>query len=114
MTETSITELSRSWFLLIKDHLKLMRLESELAQVSLFPLLISGLTLTILAAILWMLLLVLMGYCLYLWGLTALMCILAVLMINVTALFICFLKFVSYKNRISFEHTRSRLKEIFK
>jgi len=114
MNEAGITDLSKSWFLLIKDHLKLMRLESELAQASIFPLLVSGLTMALFAVTLWVTLLILMGYGLYLSGSKPLMCILAVLMANVIAILISYIRFVSYKNRMSFEHTRSRLKEIFK
>lgn len=112
MEETNLKELGKSWFLLIKNHLKLMSLESALAQISLFPLLISGLALAIFVISFWFLLLGLAGYGLFLLGYKPILCLGALLIINLMAVLMSYMMIQSYKNRMRFPHTRARIKEM--
>lgn len=114
MTDADVKQIATSWFLLIKDHIKLLSLESELAQISVFPLLISGLTMTFFALTFWILLLIFIGYAFFIWGYSPIICLMIVLGINVFALIMSYFSILKYKNRMRFEHTRNRLKEILK
>jgi uncharacterized membrane protein YqjE len=112
MKENTLTEYGISLFSMAKEHAKLLSLESELAQISLFPLLISGLSLALFMATLWIMGLIIIGYGLYVLYSDLRICLAAVLIVNLAAIFISYVLIQRYKNRMRFKHTRARLKEI--
>jgi len=110
-TGSSLQQLGFAWFSLIKDQVKLFGLESKLAQISMVPLLISGVALFYIAITLWISIIALLGYGVFLWLHNVLFSLIAVLVLNIFAACLSFLFLLKYKNRMRFEHTRAALKE---
>lgn len=110
--ERSIEQLGTAWFSLIKNQAKVFALESELAHLSLFPLLMSMLAQILLSLSLWLSFMALVGFAVYQWKESVWLSLSALVLINLTTLLITRYAYHKYRRRMRFEQTRSSLKEL--
>jgi hypothetical protein len=90
----------------IKTFLSLIKLEARLAGLSIFPLLLNLCMLLIIFMSVWIAAMVLLGYCIFIWGESPLGAMASVLGINI-ALLLSLMKYLSFNLRkMSFEKTR--------
>lgn len=111
---TSLQQLGFAWFSLIKDQAKLFALESELAHISLFPLLMSGLALALFSITLWITLLITLGYGIYVYQNNVWISLLTIFMLNGIAIGLAFIKIKRYQQRMKFARTRESLRELLR
>lgn len=108
----SLQELGLAWLGLFKDQAKLVALESRLAQVSLIPLLISGLALALFTFSFWFVGLALLGTWIYHQGYALLPTLLIVFSVNFFMMMVAYFSACKYKKRVEFRRTRQSLREL--
>jgi uncharacterized membrane protein YqjE len=109
---TSLQELGLAWLGLFKDQAKLISLESRLAQISMIPLLISGLALALFSISVWFLGLAVLGAWIYNQGYALLPTLSIVFGANLVMMIFAYFSLCKYKKRMEFRRTRQSLREL--
>lgn len=111
---SSLERLGSAWIAIIKDQAKLFALESELAQLSCFPLLLSGLALALFTMSLWALILISVYYGMYLYTQNTTWSLLTVIGLNLILMILAFVSIRKHQARMQFKHSRAALKELLR
>lgn len=105
---SALKEYGAAWFQLIKDHFNLFLLEAQLTKLSIFPLIMCSAISLILSSILWMIILILIGYMTYRLSLNLLLSLLVVLGVNVLVLVVALIFTNRFYHNVGFEKTRKQ------
>ncbi len=110
----SLQQLGSAWIGIVKDQAKLFALESELAHLSLFPLLLSGLALALFTMSLWALILISAYYGTYLYTQNITWSLTAVVGLNLIVMILAFISIRKHQARMQFKHSRAALRELLR